>query len=102
MLSEFRSHQEQRQQVVTRQRRAARIGADEAHEGAGGRIGAAAPSLGVEGRAYTAQPLEVELMQTGSVPPDTPGLAVIPPEIERRSSSLSSDDFAAFSFDVSL
>jgi hypothetical protein len=100
MLRDFRCDQEQRQQMITRQRRARRIGADKAHQGAGGRIGAAAPAMRVNGSGEADQPLE--LTQTGSVQPAAPGLAAMPPEIERRSSSLSSDDFPGFLLDVSF
>jgi hypothetical protein len=54
----------------------------------------------VNGGVESGQPLV--LMQTGSVPPAAPGLAAMPPEIDRRSSSLSSDDFTGFLLDVSL
>ena len=49
LLRNFRRDQKQRQQVITRRRRARRIGAEEPHQGAGGRVGAAAPAMRVDG-----------------------------------------------------
>jgi hypothetical protein len=80
--------------MVAGKRRAGRIRADKTHQGAGGRIGAAAPAMRVDGGVEAGQP-PVELTQTGSLALPA-GEEIMPPEIDRRSSSLSSDDFAGF------
>jgi hypothetical protein len=75
--------------MVTGERRASRIGAGKARQGTRGRVGTAAPAMRVDGGLEAGQP-PVELTQTGSLAAPA-GWEIMPPEIERRSSSLSSD-----------
>jgi hypothetical protein len=64
------------------------------HQGAGGRVRAAASAMRINADVAFRQ--SVWLTQTGFVVRPVPPAEAMPPEIERRSSSLSSDDFAGF------
>src|SRR5512147_1585463 len=91
MPSNLRRDGEHRQQVIGGQLGTSRLRADMAHQSGRGRVRAAAPAMRVDAGESAGQPIWVTQVDVVPRPAE-----VMPPEIVRRSSSLSSVDFAGF------